>query len=94
MLRPEQLSNMLSHFPRAKVMHIQILTSLWAALDHSLGESETNKITIARIEAESAVVRKIAGLPEPRPEPEAKSRDQGVGLICSYLQPPECLTHV
>lgn len=81
MIRPEELPGILRRFTKTGItIHFQILTSLWAELEsgRSLYGSETSKTIIAKIEAESARVRKIARLPKPRPEPEAQSRDQRV----------------
>jgi hypothetical protein len=85
MLRPEQLSRILRHFPKEKITHTQILTSLWADLERSLHPSETNKNTIAKIKAESKAVKRIARLSKPQQETKAQSRDQKVLLLWPYL---------
>lgn len=78
MLRPEESLRILCDLPNAKNKHTQILTNLWEELERSLGGSEASKNTIAKIEAESAVVRKIACRRTPRSEHKAELRDQRV----------------
>jgi hypothetical protein len=85
MLRPEQLSEILRHSPKLQITHTQILTSLWAELERSLGESETENNTIARIKAESKAIKEIAERLQPRQETKAQSRDQKVIIVCPYL---------
>lgn len=81
MLRPEELASLASQFPKTRItMHAQIIIISWAELERHLYPSETYDIIVARIEAESGHVRRIAGLPKPPPEPETRSSDKRVSL--------------
>ncbi|KAH0157132.1 hypothetical protein KCU67_g8029, partial [Aureobasidium melanogenum] len=65
MMRPEEVSDIVTFSSEQKVTFTQILTNQWEELEHSLYGSETSNITIKKIEATSQSIRKSANLPEP-----------------------------
>lgn len=66
MMRPEEVSNIVTLTSEQKVTYTQILTNQWEELEHSLYGSETSNITINKIEATSQGIRRTADLPTPR----------------------------
>lgn len=68
MMRPEEISKIVTFSSEQKVTYTQVLTNQWEELEHCLYGSETSKTTIAKIETTSRDIRKSANLPTPRPD--------------------------
>ncbi|KAK6004408.1 hypothetical protein QM012_008270 [Aureobasidium pullulans] len=73
MMRPEEVSNIVTFTSEQKVTYTQILTNQWEELEHSLYGSVTSNITIKKIEATSQGIRRTANLPEPREKARSHS---------------------
>jgi len=66
MMRPEEVSDIVTFSSEQKVTFTQILTNQWEELEHSLYGSETSNITIKKIEATSQGIRRAGNIPTPQ----------------------------
>lgn len=81
MMRPEEISSIVTLSSEHKVTYTQILTNQWEELEHSLDGSSTSEITIAKIKRTSHDIRRLAKLPEPRVNSKPQQPAQSVHTV-------------